>query len=265
MQHTKLHAHTTGDGPELVLIHGWALHSGVWNSLVAPLAQHFRVTCVDLPGHGYSGETPMPTSLARVAHLVREAVPARAVWLGWSLGGLVCLRAALDFPMQLRALILVSSTPRFVTAADWPHAVPPVQLRQFARELRRDYRHMLQRFLALQVRGDAAARATLRTLRATLLARDEPQLASLTAGLEILRNSDMRAELGCIRLPTLVMTGEYDRLAPPQAARALTAAIRGAAWLGFARAAHAPFVSQPLEFIAALNHFMEKLPTLTST
>ncbi len=261
----KLHAHTTGHGPDLVLIHGWALHSGVWNSLIAPLAQHFRVTCVDLPGHGYSRETPMPASLAQVARLVREAAPARAVWLGWSLGGLVCLRAALDFPAQLRALILVSSTPRFVTAADWPHAMPPTQLQQFARELRRDYRPTLQRFLALQVRGDAAARETLRTLRAAVSAGGEPQPVSLAAGLEILRNGDVRAELECIRLPTLVITGEYDRLAPPQAGKALAAAIRGAAWLDFAHAAHAPFLSQPLEFIAAVNQFMGKLAGMTAT
>jgi pimeloyl-[acyl-carrier protein] methyl ester esterase len=201
----------------------------------------------------------MPKTLAETARRVLEAAPAGAIWLGWSLGGLVALRAALDAPGKLRALVLANTTPCFVTAADWPHAMPPEQLAEFAAGLAGDYRETLQRFLSLQVRGDAAARASLRELREALFAHGEPDTASLAAGLEALRSSDLRAELGSISLPTLVMAGGYDRLTPAGASQALAQAIPGAQIRIFPTSAHAPFLSHAEGFTAALQSFARGL------
>ena len=49
-----MHIETVGQGPDLVLIHGWALHGGVFAPLVARLSGRFRLHLVDLPGHGHS-------------------------------------------------------------------------------------------------------------------------------------------------------------------------------------------------------------------
>lgn len=244
----------------MFLVHGWALHSGVWNGIVTKLARTFRVTRVDLPGHGLSRELRMPATLAGFAQQLGEIAPKNAVWLGWSLGGLICLRAALDCPGKIRAQVLVSSTPRFVTAEDWPCAMPPEQLQEFVVELGRDYHGTVQRFLALQVRGDEVARGALRWLRTTVFARGEPHPSGLAHGLRLLRDSDLRAELAYITMPTLVMAGDCDRLTPPQAGAALAAAIPGAKLVRLSRTAHAPFLSHPVEFIAALDTFMRKLP-----
>ncbi|MGH8282480.1 MAG: pimeloyl-ACP methyl ester esterase BioH [Gammaproteobacteria bacterium] len=256
----KLHTETTGRGPDVFLLHGWALHSGVWRGIAPKLAQTFRVTCVDLPGHGLSRALPMPATLPELAKQLLIVAPENAVWLGWSLGGLVCLRAVLDFPEQLRALALVSATPRFVTAEDWPCAMPPAQLQQFVVELGHDYRKTVQRFLALQVRGDASARDTLRQLREAVFARGGPHPSGLAQGLALLRDNDLRTELSHIAVPALVMAGDHDRLTPPQASAALAVAIPRAKLLRFPRAAHAPFLSHPAEFIAALESFMQTLP-----
>lgn len=256
---TTLCTETTGHGPDLFLVHGWAFHSGVWKAVVARLAQTFRVTCVDLPGHGLSRELPMPMTLPELARQLVDAAPKNAVWLGWSLGGLTCLRAALDFPWQLRALLLVSTTPRFVTASDWLHAMPLTQLQEFVAELGHAYRKTVQRFLSLQLRGDKSPRTSLRQLREVVFARSEPHLSSLVQGLELLRDSDLRAELGRILLPTLVIVGDYDQLTPPQAGAALATAIHGAELLRLPHAAHVPFISHPAEFITAVERFMQKL------
>jgi len=260
----KLHTETTGHGPDLYLVHGWCLHSGVWDSILPEFAHSYRVTCVDLPGHGHSREVPMPTSLAALAQLLVDAAPESAVWLGWSLGGLACARAALDFPVRLRALALVSTTPRFITAADWPHAMPLERLQEMATELRHDYHSTVQRFLALQVRGDNGARATLRQLRKALFAFGEPSPANLERGLMLLRDSDLRTELAHIHIPTLIMTGEHDRLTPPQAGQFLAAVVRGAQYRVIPRTAHAPFLSSPMEFIFALKQFLNNLSAASS-
>lgn len=256
----KLHIEASGHGPDLFLIHGWGLHSGVWQDLMPALASAWRVTRVDLPGHGLSRAVPMPGTLTEVARLVAKAAPPHAVWLGWSLGGLVALRAALDFPARLRGLILVSSTMRFVSAEDWTCGMPPAQLAKFTRELQRDYRGTVRNFLALQVQGDAHARQALRRLRALLFAAGEPEAAGLESGLAILRRSDLRAELGRLDLPVLVMTGGRDRLTPPAAGRAMASMIAAARLEHFPRAAHAPFLSHPQQFVAALREFRSRLP-----
>lgn len=255
----KIHIETTGHGPDLFLIHGWALNLGVWEFMVPELAREWRVTCVDLPGHGRNRGTVMPETLGELTQWVIRAAPANAVWLGWSLGGMLALRVALDFPAQVRALVLVSSTPRFVTAGDWPWAMSPELLQEFMSELQRDYRETVERFLGLQVRGDEHARDTLRQLRNTLSAHGEPDAKSLAAGLEILRNSDLRAELARVAVPTLVITGEYDRLVPPMAGEALAAKIRNARLLQFPKSAHAPFLSHPREFVAVLRDFLNSI------
>lgn len=254
-----LHTETLGQGLDLFLVHGWALHGGVWDSLVPELARDWRVTRVDLPGHGRSRVVPMPATLSALAELVVHAAPQNAVWLGWSLGGLVAQQAALDFPQRVRALILTCSTPRFVTAPDWDCAMAPERLADFSRELARDYRGTVHRFLALQVQGSEHARTSLRQLNASLSACAAPDAQSMAAGLEILRNIDLRAAVPRLAQPTLVMTGEYDRVVPLAAGAWLAHAISGGRLFSVPKAAHAPFVSHPREFLAAVRDFLAPL------
>lgn len=253
-----LYTESEGRGTELVLLHGWGLHSGIWDSLIPRLASHLRLTRIDLPGHGRSRHVPMPDSLGELSRRVMDATPPHAVLLGWSLGGLVALRAALDTPARLRGLVLANTTPRFVAAPDWPEGMPPEQLQEFADGLTGDYRETLRRFLSLQVRSDEAARAVLRRLREVLFAHGEPDTASLGKGLELLRGSDLRTELGAIHLPTLVLAGGRDRLTPPGAGEYLARAIPGARLQVFPKSAHAPFVSHVDEFVPVLLEFMRR-------
>ena len=86
-----LHVETAGNGPPLVLLHGWAMHSGIWGPLVGRLARRFRVHAVDLPGHGHS---PLAGSftLEGASTAVATSIPFDAGPLtvfGWSLGGLI--------------------------------------------------------------------------------------------------------------------------------------------------------------------------------
>lgn len=255
----SLYIESTGEGPELLLLHGWGLHGGVWDSLLPRLTPHVKVTRVDLPGHGRSRGLPMPQSLTELALQAMASVPPGTVVLGWSLGGLVALEAALRMPQRLRGLVLANTTPRFVTGSDWPHAMPPEQLQEFAAGLAQDYKETLQRFLSLQVRGDESARASLRQLRESLFAHGEPDTGSLATGLKLLQDSDLRGEARRIALPTLVLAGGYDRLTPSGAGEWLAGNIPGARLMLFPKSAHAPFISHADAFTDALLSFMRGL------
>ena len=118
---------TRGRGPDVVLLHGWAMNSTVWNSIVDELAQHFCVHLVDLPGHGASTATA-PLSLAMMVAAVDAAFPWPVQVIGWSLGGAVAASWALQQPEKVKSLTLVASSPCFMQRDDWRAAMPAASL-----------------------------------------------------------------------------------------------------------------------------------------
>jgi len=253
---SKLFTQSSGSGPDLVLIHGWGLHAGVWDGFVPLLEPYFRILRVDLPGHGnsaWSGET----TLDDMAAAVLAAAPANAAWLGWSLGGLIAMHAALQAPARVSALLLLASTPCFVRRQGWQSALLPELLDTFAVELQQDYLRTLNRFLALQVRGSENSGAVLRLLRNQLLAKGEPAPAALQAGLDILRNTDLREEIGAVACPVLVVAGERDTLVPGAAAGATADLIPNASVEIVAAAGHAPFIARPRTVAGLVQAFLQ--------
>jgi pimeloyl-[acyl-carrier protein] methyl ester esterase len=254
----NLHVQHIGSGPDLVMLHGWGLHGGVFTTLAEQLASRFRISLIDMPGHGRSPPPQQTLDLAGLSEMVASAAPSRATWLGWSLGGMVAAQLALAAPARIEKLILVSSSPRFVTTADWPWAMDPAVLDGFAQALHEDYHGTLQRFLSLQIApGTAEGRINLRQLREMALQFPTPAARALRDGLAILHSADLRTLFSSLRLPTLLVLGERDRLVPvavgPAALNLLTAArievIKGAG--------HVPFLSHQRQFLSAVSAFLE--------
>lgn len=255
----KLHVESVGQGPPLVLLHGFAMHGGLFAPILHALAQRHRVHVVDLPGHGYS-QTTDAESLASVADSVVASleVGERAAFLGWSYGGLVAQHIALGRPQAVASLVLVCTSPRFVQDGGWPHAMSEETLARFGDELRVSYRLTLQRFLTLQVQGSEAGRATLASLRHALFARNAPSPASLASALRILVDADMRAAAPRIAAPALVVSGSRDALTPAAAGESLARAIPGARYASIEGAAHAPFLSHRDDFLAPVLAFLDE-------
>ncbi len=252
----SLYIDRRGNGCDLVLLHGWGLHGGLFGPVIEPLAAKFRLHLVDLPGHGRSPMLDGDYTLERVAEAVARQVPDGAAWLSWSLGGRIALAAAAG-GAAISKLILVGANPCFTQKPDWPHAMPEAELEQFALSLRDNYKTTLQRFLAIQSRGSASAREELRNLREALFAHGEPDPQALAGGLEILRRADLRPALAAIAQPTLVLHGERDTLAPLAAAEYTAAQLPHGTLQVIAGAGHAPFISHPGEFLAAVEAFMQ--------
>ena len=254
----RVHVESVGQGPPLVLLHGWALHSGLWGSLLSRLAARHRVHAVDLPGHGHSAATD-PYTLDEIVAAVDASVPPGEplAVLGWSLGGAVAMTWARAQPERVARLVLVCTSPRFVAGPDWPHAMTPATLSRFGDELSVAYRATLQRFLSLQLHGSDSGRAALALMRRNLFTRGEPAPEVLAAALRILAGIDLCAEAPLIAQPARVISGERDTLAPPAAGRWLAAAMPAAGYAEIAGAGHAPFLSHPDAFDRALGGFLD--------
>jgi pimeloyl-[acyl-carrier protein] methyl ester esterase len=253
----SLYTHTAGEGPDVVLVHGWGMHSGVWEDVAEALIDHHRVTVLDLPGHGYSRQTEAGHALADLAVAAVAVVPGPAAWVGWSLGGLVAQQIALTMPERVGRLVLVNSTPCFVQRPDWPHGIAWPVLHRFAEELRQNHRAVLKRFIALEVHGSERASAQLHLLKAMLFQHGEPEVAALEDGLAILESTDLRAGLSRIACPTLLLMGQRDQLVPAAAGEAMLALLPDARLHVFPRAGHAPFFSHPTAFTTELRAFLD--------
>jgi pimeloyl-[acyl-carrier protein] methyl ester esterase len=222
------------------------MNAAVWADFAARLAQAYRVTRIDLPGHGNSPFDGRK-QLAGWAQACLDAAPDRAVWIGWSLGSMLCLQSALLAPSRIEAVIVLAGMPRFVQATDWRYAMAPKTLEQFIQALQRDHRQTLERFLALQMLNCDHGAQLLRRLKSLLRERPEPQPEALQVGLALLKTADLRAQLPQLACPTTWIYGNRDTLAPAKATADLRQWLPEAAMHIVEGAAHAPFLSHPHE------------------
>jgi pimeloyl-[acyl-carrier protein] methyl ester esterase len=258
----NIHIETTGSGPNLVLLHGWGMSGAVWQPIVKRLSKIFSLHIVDLPGMGLSRPSE-PYHLHIIAEKVAEMLPAHADIVGWSWGGQVAMRIAIDQPDAVRRLVLVGSTPCFVNKDSdraqqaWNAGIAPEIFKRFATSMDTDYHKTLTQFLTLQCMGDNSARMMIRLLRKKLEERPAPTTQTLQRALDILLETDLRSEIERLRKPTLLVHGDRDTLAPVQAAHWMMQNLPVGFLRVMAGASHAPFLSHQEQFVEALVQFLE--------
>lgn len=248
----RLAMRSRGDGPDLILLHGWGLSGEVFAPLVERLAERICCHCIDLPGHG---DSPALSGLSAWTDAVADRLGRPAVWLGWSLGGLVALDAAQRYPGQVHALVLTATTPRLMQGPDWPRGLSADTVKATRAGLADDFETTVSRFLESQLRGTPAAASSIARLSADLAARP-PSPAGLASGLDIIQRADLRAGLGRTKTPTCLIGGRRDRLAHPEAMRWTARTMPNAVCDIYRDAAHAPFVSEAERFADQVATFV---------
>ncbi|RKZ95992.1 MAG: pimeloyl-[acyl-carrier protein] methyl ester esterase [Gammaproteobacteria bacterium] len=253
-----MHIRVIGQGPDLVMLHGWSMHSAVWHDLTNELAKNFTLHLVDLPGHGQSSWQQGDLELGVLVNNLAMELPETAYWLGWSLGGLISLAFVELFPERVRKLILMAATPCFVQKDDWSCAMNTDIFKQFADNLNVNQAETLQRFLLLQARGSDHSRDTIRQLGKQLAIENPPRSEALQAGLKLLIKTDMRTQFSDLACPVQMIVGDRDTLIPKDMlseAKRLHAEVKVSLLSG---AGHAPFISQPVECQKLIESFINE-------
>lgn len=258
-----LHVEDTGEGPPILLLHGWATSSAILGPLAEAVSAGRRVVRYDLRGHGTSAPAPtagLDDHAADLRALLDGLSLDGVLLVGWSLGAQVILRALPAIARRVRAAALIGATPRFTECDGWIHGLPARQVEVLAQRFARDPARTRARFLA-----DLLSPAEREELGPARIAAIDsgmplPDSRAALAGLDVLATSDLRGELGAIALPVLLLHGDADPICLPGAARATAAAIPGARLALFAGAGHAPFLTREAEVAGALLAFDESPP-----
>ena len=239
----------------VVLVHGLGLTRATWATIVPALALDYRVLAYDLCGHGESdlpADTPSLTTLSRqLINLLDELGIARATIIGFSLGGMINRRFAIDHPARVDALVILNS----------PHERNPEAQRLVEQRAAQTdaggpaatIDSTLARWFTPQFLQDAPD--VVANIRATVLANDPGNYTQhrrvLAHGVvELIRPSPP------IAVPTLVMTCEHDSGSTPDMAHAIASEIAGAHTVIVPRLQHLGLIERPDLFTQPILGFL---------
>ncbi len=251
--------------PRLVMLHGWAVNSRIWDPILADLQSEFEVTQVDLPGYGSDTDYEGEYLLNSIVNETLARAPEKATWVAWSLGATIAIAAAIEYPERFEKLQLISPTPKFLSNETWELGSESTRFLQLAADFEADFLSGLRKFLLLSAfSNDRSQRlpATKLVRKVAALIRQEktPSHQTLQSGLEILRDTDLRDHLTDLKVPTQVIVGTDDQIVPPEASRFLFEQLPNPHSFREFHAGHLPFLQSPSEYIETLISFTQDTP-----
>ncbi len=269
----QVHYKLTGQGePVLVLLHGFAASVFSWREVMAPLADVGTAIAFDRPSSGLT-ERPMPGEWQGESPYSRQAQAdltvalldklgmEKAILVGNSAGGTIAVLTALRHPERVEALVLVDAA--IYTEGDSPGWLLPVLRTPHMRRLGPLLVRSIQRW------GEDFGRSAWHDpdkltpdiwagYKKPLQAQNwdralwELTLASRPLGLE--------AQLDEVQMPTLVVTGDEDRIVPTEQSVRLAGELPNAELVVIPHCGHVPHEECPEAFLRAINGFLAQLP-----
>jgi len=205
-----------GQGAAVLLLHGVGGDSSNWDAVAARLSRRFEVIRMDLRGHGGSGRITGPTGVEDFAQDAVRVLDAenisRCSVAGFSLGGVIALAVALQFPERVEKLALIG-TPCGRSAEESSRAAQRIELlkqhgtaaiaeanreRWFTEEFQKAHPDVVEARVAQVKRSDPA---------------------SYLHAFTVFSTTDFADRLSELAVPTLIVTGEHDLAATPRMAR----------------------------------------------
>lgn len=236
----------------IVFLHGWGLNSAIFQPMAEQLAQHYKVTCIDLPGFGDNHHCiAKPYSLENITAIIAECIHQPAIILGWSLGGLVATELALHHPDKVSALVTITSTPHFVAHPNWP-GINAELLNSFHQQLSINSEKTINGFLKIQAMGSETVRQDIKQIKHLIDQRAKPNNEVLDDSLSLLATVDLRSKLQLLTMPVFRMYGRLDSLVPKAVISQVDKLLPDSDSYTFHRASHAPFISHSDEFFTVL-------------
>lgn len=248
----------------LVLLHGWGMNSGIFDTLchqlrcsLADTLSSIRISAIDLPGYGYNKHSDkIYADLPTLALAVEAMLPNNTILIGWSLGGLVAQYLAIKRVQKVVGLITLCSSPKFIKDDNWL-GIDPKVLDSFQQQLEHDHLRTLKRFLAIQNLGQVNAKTDVQKMLEAVQRKPIANVRTLKYGLDMLKNTDLRTYISHIDIPFLHLYGRRDALVPYNEPDSTLAINSSSKHKIYSSASHAPFISHPELVIADILAFIK--------
>jgi 3-oxoadipate enol-lactonase len=252
----RLHYEVAGEGPPVLLVHGFTNFGQVWSPQIAALVHSgYRAIVPDLAGHGLSAgadtTTGVPTLASDMVVLLDALGITRAAVCGLSLGGMVAQQMAVDHPDRVSSLVVAASradnagmqtaVESWIVEFEGPGGAPG--------RLGKTYPLLLNE----RYRDSPAGEATLALWRLVLSQVNPHALAHVARGMLAF---DVVAALPAVRVPSLIIAGELDRLIAPSLTRRIATLIPDAEYVEIPGGGHISSLDSAAAFNAQLLPFL---------
>src|SRR5882757_637053 len=250
--HGALTGVRTGKGADLVVLHSLLADRHAFDPVLEAFAANHRVTLFNLPG--FHGSQPtvlalMDAYIATIEDGFQEwKIANDAVLIGNGFGGTVALAFALAHPERISKLILSDAAAAFPDEGKKQFAV-------MADKVAEGGLGAIAEIAAKRVFSPAylTAHPELIDERKRVLMGIEPK--AFQAACKILQEADLEPTLARLKVPTLVVCGEFDQATPPVLNKAIADKIKGARYIELPGCGHCPPLEQPQQFLAAIKDF----------
>ncbi len=239
---------------EIILFTGWGATCDVWKLIIPAISECYQANC---HAPSWQAENTMHTGLKNFDQYIDQLAASinKSVFvLAWSMGGLLAIALATRHPNLVKNICFISSVPTFVAEHDANAGINFDWYQTFQHHYEQQPIKTLQRFLKLQVQGDAFAKSTLRELK-NICPFEEYNLAECGVGLELLKKINYQAELSHLSCQICFIHGVEDAVVKVESARHFATLCQAPLHL-IEHAGHVPHLSHPNEVLAAMEgHF----------
>ena len=216
----KIFKETIGQGEEVAILHGWGIDHRYMQPIVNFLKSRFHITNVDLPGRGQSEWPSSIHTIHDIADLLLPYLPKKAIYIGWSFGGLVSMSIAARYPERIKKLIGIATTPKFLEDDTWAGNAKP----GFYAAVLEVEKIGAKKFFHGVFEKEFADFDPKPPLYHELLEIDnllDYDLEIFAKGVHIADTTDLRKEFRSIQCPIDLIFGEFDPCIPLQAVAAM--------------------------------------------
>lgn len=266
----NIHYKTYGQGePTFILLHGFGASVFSWREVVEPLAQHGTVIAYDRPAFGlterpleWEGESPYgpQAQVDIVLGLMDELGVEKAILVGNSAGGTVSMQVALQHPERVEALILVDAAVYAGGGApSWSRPILKTpQMNHIGPLIARQLQAQGVEFIKTAWHDPSKITQDIFDgyQKPLQIANWDKALWQLTVASE---ESGLVERLAEITMPTLVITGDDDRIVPTEQSLRLADELPNAELKVIAQSGHLPHEEKPVEFMQAVTEFLSTL------
>lgn len=251
-----------GDGPAVILLHGYPFNRSLWTELAESLLDRYRVVIPDLRGFGETAPDPdsseSPATMKRMAEDVAKLMDHleidEAVIGGLSMGGYVALAFCKQYPARVRALVLADTRAQADTEEG-----KQTRAQQAEKALAEGMAGIADAMLPKLLTPDTVSKRpeVVKRIRDMMLKTKPEGAAAALRGMA--QRDDQTEFISSIDVPTLIVVGREDAITPLADSEAMHAKITGSRLVVIENAGHVSNLEQTEQFNNAVRGFLNSL------